>query len=207
MATENQDNDKMETAPSLTKRGASRRRLAKAGIGAGIIATLESRSAMAADMVCRAPSGSLSHGLAASHYKNGTAPACNGMGLDYWKSAAWPVDRNKMFGSVFYVETTNAKCPTRATTYKVGECYKPLSYACASMADLLNNQDFDKNYVGRELVLAYLNFCSGKIGFLDLTDLQTMWSELATTGRYSPTAGVYWSYFEVASYLNSIHAP
>lgn len=207
MATENQDNDKMETAPSLTKRGASRRRLAKAGIGAGIIATLESKSAMAADLVCRSPSGSLSHGLAASHYKNGTAPACNGMGLDYWKSAAWPVDRDKMFSSVFYVKMKHGHCPARASTHAPGEYHKPKSFACATLADLLNDQDFDPAGVGREFVLAYLNFSSGKIGFIDLTQLQTMWSELATSGHYSPTAGVNWGNVEVASYLNSTHAP
>ena len=206
MATENQDNDKTKTAPSLTERGAARRRLTKVGVGAGIIATLESKSAMA-DMVCRAPSGSLSNGLAASHYKNGTAPACNGLGLDYWKgSSSWPVDRKCMFKDVFYAPPVTS-CPTRSKTYSIGQCYKAGAYACATLEDMLNNQDFDKNYAGRELVLAYLNFRAGKIGFLELIDLQTMWSELLTTGRYSPTAGVYWGTFEVASYLNSIHAP
>ena len=206
MATENQDNDKMETAPSLTKRGASRRRLAKAGIGAGINATLESKSAMAADMVCRAPSGSLSHGLAASHYKNGTAPACEGRSPGYWKNTSgWPVARDMMFTAVFYAAKPATACPTRAAVYKNGDYYNPGSYYYARLEDLLNHQDFDKNNVGMHLVAAYLNFRSGKIGFVDLTDLQTMWSELQSTGRYSPTAGVYWDNSQVANYLASIH--
>jgi len=205
MATENQDNDKTKTAPSMTERGAARRRLTKVGVGAGIIATLESKSAMA-DMVCRAPSGSLSNGLAASHYKNGTAPACEGRSPGYWKnSSAWPVARDMPFTGVFYATQPMTACPPRAAAYKNGDYYKPGSYFYSRLEDLLNHQDFDKNNVGMHLVAAYLNLRSGKIGFLDLNDLQTMWSELQSTGRYSPTAGVYWDNSQVANYLASIH--
>ena len=203
MATEHQDNDKIETAPSLTKRGAARRRLAKAGMGAGVLATLESKSAMAS-MVCRSPSGSLSNGLATSHY--GTkAPACNGIKPEDWKTANWPVSRDLKFTDVFYAANPGTSCPTRATKYKSNECYNPGSYFCAKLEDMLNPQPFDTNNVGMHLVAAYLNIQAKSVGFLELTDLQTMWSELQTTGRYSPTAGVYWSTAQVANYLASIH--
>lgn len=204
MATEHQDNDKIETAPSLTKRGAARRRLAKAGMGAGVLATLESKSAMAS-MVCRAPSGSLSNGLATSHY--GTkAPACNGLSPGYWKQPqhAWPVSRDLKFTDVFY-GTPGTNCPVRAASYDGEKCYNPGSYGCAKLEDMLNPQPFDTNNVGMHLVAAYLNVQQKLVGFLDLTDLQTMWSELQTTGRYSPTAGVYWDNAQVANYLSSIH--
>lgn len=206
MATENQNNDKIETAPSLTQRGAARRRLAKIGMGAGVLATLESKSAMAS-MVCRAPSGSLSNGLAASHYANGKAPACNGLSPGYWKQPqhAWPVSRDLMFTSVFYAVGNGTACPVRADSYNNGDCYKPGSYYCAKLADMLNPQDFDNNNVGMHLVAAYLNLQAKYIDFIELTDLQTMWSELQTTGRYSPTAGVYWDNAQVANYLSSIH--
>jgi len=207
MATENQDNDKTDTAPSLTERGAARRRLTKVGLGAGIIATLESKSAMA-DMVCRSPSGSLSNGLAASHYKNGAAPACEGRSPGYWKnSSAWPVARDMLFTAVFYAAPPPMPAPPRAAVYKHGDYYKPGSYYYARLEDLLHHQDFDRNNVGMHLVAAFLNFRSGKIGFLTLTDLQTMWSELQSTGRYSPTAGIYWDNSQVANYLASIHEP
>lgn len=204
MATEHQDNDKIETAPSLTKRGAARRRLAKAGMGAGVLATLESKSAMAS-MVCRAPSGSLSNGLATSHY--GTkAPACNGLSPGHWKQPqhAWPVSRDLKFTDVFY-GTPGTNCPVRAASYEPGKCYHPGSYGCAKLEDMLNPQPFDTNNVGMHLVAAYLNVQQKLVGFLDLTDLQTMWSELQTTGRYCPTAGVYWDNAQVANYLASIH--
>ena len=206
MATENHNNDKIETAPSLTQRGAVRRRLAKIGMGAGVLATLESKSAMAS-MVCRAPSGSLSNGLAASHYANGTAPACNGLSPGYWKQSqhAWPVSRDLMFTSVFYALSPGTTCPVRADSYKNGDCYNPGSYYCARLEDMLNHQDFDTNNVGMHLVAAYLNLQAKYIGFIELTDLQTMWSELQTTGRFSPTAGVYWDNAQVANYLSSIH--
>jgi hypothetical protein len=206
VATEHQDNDKIETAPSLTKRGAARRRLAKVGIGAGVLATLESKSAMAS-MVCRSPSGSLSNGLAASHYINGKAPVCNGMSPGYWKQAqhAWPVSRDLTFASIFYTVSPGTMCPVRETSYSNGDCYKPGSYFCATLDDMLTSQDFDKNNVGMHLVAAYLNIQAKYINFIDLTDLQSMWSELQTTGRYTPTAGIYWDNAQVANYLSSIH--
>ena len=211
MATEHQDNDKIGTAPSLTKRGAARRRLAKAGMGAGVLATLESKSAMAS-MVCKSPSGSLSNGLSTSHY-GPKAPVCNGLSPGYWKqwNHAWPVARDIMFSSVFYTVPSTTPCPVRDTSSKSGKYnkynlpYQPGSYACASMADLLNHQDFDKNNVGMHLVAAYLNIMSGKIDFIKVTSLQTMWNELQTSGRYCPTAGVYWDNSQVAAYLSSIH--
>ncbi|MCS0629247.1 hypothetical protein NX786_07875 [Telluria mixta] len=205
MATEHQDNDKIEPAPSLTKQGAARRRLAKVGMGAGVLATLESKSAMAS-MVCRSPSGSLSNGLAASHY--GTkAPACNGLSPGYWKQPqhAWPVSRDLKFTDVFYAASTGSVCPVRAASYDNGKYYEPGSYFCAKLEDMLNPQPFDTNNVGMHLVAAYLNIQQKLVGFLELNDLQTMWSELQTTGRYSPTAGVYWDNAQVANYLASIH--
>jgi hypothetical protein len=205
VATEHQDNDKIQTAPSLTQRGAARRRLARIGMGAGVLATLESKSAMAS-MVCRSASGSLSNGLAASHY--GTkAPVCSGYSPGYWKQSQhdWPVSRDLMFASVFYAVGSGTACPVRASSYDNGTWYNPGSYFCAKLDDLLNPQDFDKSNVGMHLVAAYLNLQAKRIDFIELADLQTMWSELQTTGRYSPTAGVYWDYAQVANYLSSIH--
>jgi hypothetical protein len=207
VATENQDNDKIKAAPSLTQRGAARRRLAKVGVGAGVLATLQSKSAMAS-MVCRSPSGSLSNGLSTSHYGT-TAPTCEGLSPGYWKQDqhAWPgaVSRTAMFTSVFYASSAPAACPARAASYPNGSYYNPGSYACATLDDMLCHQDFDSNNVGMHLVAAYLNVMSKKVTFLEVTDLQTMWSELQTTGRYSPTAGVYWDNSQVANYLSSIH--
>jgi hypothetical protein len=207
VATENQDNDKIKAAPSLTQRGAARRRLAKVGVGAGVLATLESKSAMAS-MVCRSPSGSLSNGLSTSHYGT-TAPTCEGLSPGYWKQPqhAWPaaVSRTAMFSSVFYAGSAPAACPARAASYSNDSYYNPGSYACATLEDMLSHQDFDNNNVGMHLVAAYLNVMSKKVSFLEPTDLQTMWSELQTTGRYSPTAGVYWDNSQVANYLSSIH--
>jgi hypothetical protein len=205
VATENQDNDKIQTAPSLTQRGAARRRLARIGMGAGVLATLESKSAMAS-MVCRSPSGSLSNGLSTSHY-GPKAPACSGLSPGYWKQSqhAWPVSRDLMFSSVFYAVGSGTSCPVRAASYDNGDYYKPGSYFCAKLDDMLNPQDFDNNNVGMHLVAAFLNIQAKYVGFLEVTDLQTMWSELQTTGRYSPTAGVYWDNAQVANYLSSIH--
>jgi hypothetical protein len=115
------------------------------------------------------------------------------------------VSRDLTFVSVFYAVSPGITCPVRAPAYLNGDYYKPGSYFCARLEDMLNPQDFDKNNVGMHLVAAYLNIQAGKINFIDLTDLQAMWSELQTTGRYSPTAGIYWDNSQVANYLSSIH--
>jgi hypothetical protein len=159
-----------------------------------------------ASMVCRSPSGSLSNGLSTSHY-GPKAPACSGLSPGYWKQPgrAWPVSRTLKFTDVFYAPAGTGSCPARASSYPNGQCYNPGSYACATLEDMLNPQSFDTNNVGMHLVAAYLNIQANYVGFIDLNDLKTMWSELQTTGRYSPTAGVYWNNSQVANYLSSIH--
>jgi hypothetical protein len=103
VATEDQ-HDENKAPPSLSDRGAARRRLIRAGAaGAGVLLTLESRGALASP-VCATPSGSLSGGLNNSNY--GQQTCSGGFAPEHWasKSVSWPsgLDRNTLaFTTIF----------------------------------------------------------------------------------------------------------
>lgn len=193
MATEDQDNNKTVRSP-LSKQGAARRRLAKAGIGAtGVLYTLESHAAMGA-MICKSPSGALSGGLS-SHY--GPEPVCQGLSPGYWKNnGAWPCSRDIMFGKVFHVQGDPSSCSIEANK---------ASYLCTTMLDLLSPQKYDRYNLGMHVVATYLNIRSGRIGFLSVETLTAMWYDVQTKGYYNPVAGVSWTPEQVKRYLAATH--
>ncbi|MGJ7915234.1 hypothetical protein ACI48D_07110 [Massilia sp. LXY-6] len=194
MTTDNQENKGNAAPLPLSERGATRRRLAKAGIGAaGILWTLESRATMNT-MICKAPSGALSGGLS-SHYSPATA--CSGLSPGYWKNhRSWPVSRNIMFTSVFDVQGEKSTCTEQTINQ---------SYLCSTMLNLLSKQSFDRYNLGMHLVATYLNIMSGKISFLSVDTLQKMWTDVQATGHYSPASGVFWSAEQVKNYLQATH--
>lgn len=203
VAIDKQDNDNGAPAPSLSQRGAARRRLTKASLGAagGVLATLESKSAMA-QMMCKSPSGSLSLGYS-SHQPTNTK--CNGLSASDWcDSSSWPISKDTMFCAVFYATSTGASCPTRKTStyYKnAGTQYEAGSYYCAKFSDLLGGQRCDSSAIGKQMAAAYLNVISGKVNVITAETLQSIWNEFQSTGRFSPTAGTYWSESQIANYL------
>jgi hypothetical protein len=195
VATDNQENSGNATPLSLSQRGVTRRRLAKAGIGAlGVLSTLESRAGMS-PMICKSPSGALSGGLS-SHY--GPAPVCQGLSPGYWKNHtdAWPIPLDTMFANVFYVGGDKGSCTVET---------KDKSYLCSTMLNLLSPQDFDQYNLAMHAVATYLNIKSGKISFLSVETLLGMWYEVQTKGYYNPTAGVQWSAEQVKNYLQATH--
>jgi hypothetical protein len=196
VATDNQENNGNATPPlSLSERGATRRRLAKAGIGAvGILSTLESRATMG-PMICKAPSGALSGGLS-SHY--GPAPVCNGLSPGYWKNhpEAWPVPTTTWFADVFYVAGSRRSCNVKT---------RNTNYLCSTMMNLLEPRDFDRYNLAMHAIATYLNIKSGKIGFLTVEKLLNMWYEVQTKGSYTPMAGSTWTPEQVKNYLAATH--
>lgn len=195
VATENQENNGNAAPLSLSERGATRRRLAKAGVGAaGVLMTLESRATMS-PMICKSPSGALSGGLS-SHY--GPAPVCNGLSPGYWKNhtGAWPCATDTWFADVFYVSGNRRFCTVKQ---------KNTSYLCSTMLNLLSPQRFDRYNLAMHAIATYLNIRSGKINFLSVETLLAMWYEVQTKGYYSPTVGVKWSAEQVKNYLQATH--
>jgi hypothetical protein len=194
VATENQENNGNAAPLSLSERGAARRKLAKAGVGAaGLLVTLESRATMT-PLICKSPSGALSGGLSSNYSR---ATTCAGLSPGYWKNHnSWPVSRSILFTSVFEVAGDKSTC-TAKTLNK--------SYLCSTMLNLLSKQTFDRYNLGMHLVATYLNVMSGKISFLSVETLQKMWSDVQRTGRYSPAQGVYWNAEQVKNYLANTH--
>jgi hypothetical protein len=195
VATDNQENNGNAAPLSLSERGARRRRLAKAGIGAaGVLWTLESRAAMG-PMMCKAPSGALSGGLS-SHY--GPPPVCDGRSPGYWKNhtGEWPIPLTTMFADVFYVAGSKQSCNAET---------KDKSYLCSTMLNLLSPQTFDLYNLAMHTVATYLNIKSGKINFLPIDTLLTMWTDVQIKGYYAPTAGVQWNAEQVKNYLEATH--
>jgi hypothetical protein len=168
---------------TLTAKGASRRRFAKAaGAGAGVILTLTSQPGMATT-VCASPSQSLS--LTHSG-RPGQVVACSGRSPGYWKNnTAWPGGCNRdttLYGQVF-------------------SCTYDAQYGNTKMVDMLAPCGFDKYELGAHMAATYLNVLAGLISFLTLQDVKDIWYEVSSTGVYKPTAGVTWSKEDLVTYL------
>lgn len=232
MATDNQDNENNTAAPSLSQRGAARRRVTRAGLGAvGVLSTLSAHATLQTTSMCSSPSNwAQSAGVVNSHIP---APKCTGKTSSQWwgmcsttksyttnrttgvttttittNAVGWPggCTASTMFSSVFYVNPTGSTCPSRTDSKgNTLATYDAGSYYCATFADLLKGQGCDPSGVGKEFVAAYMNIAKGYVGkgALVLTDLQNMWYELQMKGVYNATATVSWSPAQVADYLRN----
>ena len=185
MSTEDQAGRAEQAAP-MTPRGAARRRLTKAGLGAaGVLWTAQSH---AMDFACVSASAALSGGLD-SNKSNDTAVACEGRAPGFWKNhGGWPVATSTLFSSVF-------NCPDTLSS----------TYGSATLLALVEGCDFDKQNIGMHLTAAYLNVKSGKIGFLSERTLLQMWYELRNTGHYQPARGVFWDVEKTKEYLEGTY--
>ena len=189
MSTEDQAKG-ANTTPSISPRGAARRRFTKAGLGAaGVLWTVESRATMS-PMVCFSPSAGYSGKLGKlnSNY-NSQKVVCSGKSPGYWKNHdGWPCDRDKDFDSVFACTGQNM-----------------MTFGSKSMLEVVKGCDFDKYNLGVHLVATYLNVLSGRISFLSVKTLVDMWAQVQRSGYYKPAANVYWSAEQTKQYLEATH--
>lgn len=171
----------------MTPRGAARRRLAKAGLGAaGVLWSTQSHATLSR-MTCVSASAALSNGLD-STTANSKPLACAGKSPGYWKNHGWPCPRTRQFNSVFPCAYANDS-----------------TYGSATMMQLIRGASFDKYNFGMHLVATYLNVISGRIGFLSERTLVQMWNQLQSSGFYQPAKGVFWGWEETKRYLESTH--
>ena len=190
MSIEEHRNDDTMLPPATHETGGgpanpSRRKFARAGFaGSGVILTLASRPVLGA-AVCKSPSGFLS-GNASTH---GDPPVCLGRSPGYWKNSQgnWPIPTSTLFRNVF-------------------SCKGNSPYYPCTMLNLLTPQQFDKDNLGMHLVAAYLNAMQGWTPFLEVTTLQSMFSEWQANGAFCPTATVQWNSAEIVDYLKSTQA-
>jgi len=174
----------------LGKRGAARRRLGKAGIGAaGILWTLDSK---ATGFKCRTPSGFYSSTM----HKSATAPKtmCEG-----WPPKVWSI-----IGAHFWPKSCNGDikfsaifpCITNATL----SCYGDKTFL-----QVLGGVSGDQNGLGAELAAAYLNVLTDKISMIDSDDLSRMWKSIQGGSSYKVSSTVYLGWKDVADFLKQTH--
>lgn len=178
--------DPANSTPPISARGAARRRVAKAGLGAvGVLLSVESRATMQ-PMVCFSPSAGYSGKLSSNYNRN---VVCSGRSPGYWKNhTSWPCSRDRDFDSVF--------------SCNVGSLS---TYGSKTMLQILEGCDFDQHNLGMHLIATYLNVLSGKISFLSVKTLTDMWNQLQRRGYYMPAANVFWSPEQTKKYLEATH--
>lgn len=186
MSTEHQP-DQANSTPPLSARGAARRRLTKAGLGAAsVLWTVDSHATMST-MICESPSGAMSGGLSSSYTR--PRPNCDGKSPGYWKNhGGWPTPQGTDFNDVFACYGRNSA-----------------TYGSKSLYEIVQGCDFDQYNFGMQLVATYLNVLSGRIGFLSVQTLQQMWSQIQSTGTYKPAKGVFWNAEQTKRYLEATH--
>ncbi len=178
-----------QVPPAMARHGATRRRLAKAGLGAaGVLWTLESHATLKkTGFVCESASAYDSAGL---NSNVATEQRCNPLSPTSWCyiQHSWPCSKTKKFHEVF-------KCNDRRFQY---------TYYKDSLLEVMNAK-YDSYNIGRHLAAAYLNVTSKRIDFLDVPTLQRMWNELKVSGHYKVSPNQYWTVREVRDYLVAVH--
>ena len=177
--------------PAMPQHGATRRRLAKAGLGAaGVLMTLESHATLQkTGFVCESASAFHSAGL---NSNVATEQRCNPLSPSNWchVQRSWPCNKSKRFADVFSCREKRFE----------------KTYFAHTLAEVMT-ADFDSQYayIGRHLSTAYLNVISRRIDFLDVPTLQRMWNELKNGGLYKINASEYWNIHQVRKYLVAVH--
>lgn len=178
-------------AAGLSAKGASRRRFARAGAGAsGVILTLTSQPGMAS-LVCASPSGSLSGTYASHHNKS---EKCCGVSPGYWKThhSEWP--GGDTFGNSLFKLTF--PCSSTTALLKTSTCFDVVDPQAVP-------KGADPDNVAMHIMATLLNVRSGKITFLTELQVKAIWQSYATTGTYTPSAGVTWNGAQIVAYLTS----
>lgn len=187
MATEHRPGG--DPPPPMNAHGTTRRRLAKAGLGAaGVLWTLESRATLRqTGFVCESPSAAASAGL---NSNASTELRCDPLSPSSWSfgGQSWPVNKNTMFRDVFDCSEQRFRD----------------TYGSAKLHQIFGAK-YDTFGLGGHLVTAYLNVMSQRIDFITVATLQRMWNELKTTGHFTPAPNTFWNAQQVVAYLASVH--
>lgn len=186
--------DPLSPAPgtSLSARGVSRRRFAKASAGAtGVLLTLHSQPGMACTYCGISPSlavSAVNQKIPVSKLSHrGPAPVCNGRMPSWWADQdRWPngCDPDAPFKKYF-------SCSGRSALFADVSARKILKgAACDAGLDM-----------GKFMLAGYLNAVSGRVNFLEVQALQKVWNEWSLQGYYAPMAGQKWYPNDIVGYL------
>lgn len=217
-----QNNEELKREPAEPGVDQTRRRLAGAAVGSGVLLTLTSRPVLA-NGVCLAPSGFQSGNL--SRPNQGYTP-CAGRTPGYWKEknsikqGAWaaaacePGECNNSNHCNNYTDWHDADGHVATkfcdifpcTGYLANYQYVPGS-SPAKIMSLMQvmhlNGSQDPYQFGAHLVAAYLNAKSGKNLMPSVAIVLDIASSIAASGTYSPAPGVTWTREQVVTYLKT----
>jgi hypothetical protein len=187
----------VSSAPSasLSAKGASRRRFAKASAGAtGVLLTLHSQPGMACTYCGISPSVAMSAisqkiPISKLSHRPKTTSACNGRFPEWWSQ-----QRNWPRGCRKDVEFKN---------YFSCKGGRGSAFANFTATKIINGEaDCDAGLnMGKYMLAAYLNIMSGRVDFLTVGALQAAWNEWSDKGYYEPMAGQKWYANDIVSYL------
>jgi len=173
----------------LSAKAASRRRFTRAGVGAaGALLTLHSQPGMACTYCGISASAAVSAigqkktiGTLSHH---GPAPVCNGLPPLAWIKTAWP-----------------AGCAPTDSFAKHFSCKSGSAYAEATCNQIMHGASCDTSKMAQYMLAAYLNVLSGRVNFLSVESLRSVWSEWVEKGYYAPMAGQKWYANDIVGYL------
>jgi hypothetical protein len=181
--------DEALPAASLSTKGASRRRFTRAGAGAaGVLLTLHSQPGMACTYCGISASAAVSAvgqnkaiGTLSHH---GPAPVCNGIAPAEWCNATWPAGCSKtdLFGDHF-------------------SCNYGTDYAKVTCSSVMTGASCDPSHMAQYMLAAYLNVLSGRVNFVNIETLRSVWNEWVSKGYYAPMAGQQWYANDIVGYL------
>jgi hypothetical protein len=181
--------------PSPTPRSEGRRRLLRTGIAVPpVLLSVTSRPVLG-DTLCSAVSVMGSGGSNVQKQ----ASICHGLTPLQWKQLAtqWPLPYCGVSQSYSTTGATLYHCPTTGFAGRI--------FGDHSMLDVIDmgEDSFSLRGLGRYMVAALLNACSGRTPVLDETGVRSMWNELVTQGYYEPVPGVQWQAPEVIAYIQT----
>jgi hypothetical protein len=177
-------------AAGLSAKGAARRRFTRAGAGTtGVLLTLYSQPGMACTYCGISPSAALSamgqNKTVGMLSHKGPAAVCSGLPPATWTSTtSWP-----------------AGCQPTDAFPKYFNCSRYSEYHNQTCLSVLAGASCDASKMAQYMMAAYLNVVSGRVNFLTVSSLQTVWNEWASKGYYEPVSGQKWFANDIVAYL------
>ena len=190
--------------PPETPKSDARRRLLRAGLAsAPVVMTIASRPVLGAT-ACQAASAGASANSAAAR----TVQMCSGLTPDQWKmqAASWPSPYCGTSASQFGAVSTLSYAQPSATLYHCPTTgFAGRTFGQSTMLEVLDMGENSASLrgLGRWMVAALLNACSGRTPVLDESGVRAMWNDMLNQGYHEPTAGVRWGVPEIIAYLNT----
>ena len=187
-----------------TPKSDARRRLLRAGLAsAPVVMTIASRPVLGAT-ACQSQSAGASANSAAAR----TVQMCSGLTPDQWKmqAASWPSPYCGTNASQFGGASAFSFAQPSATLYHCPTTgFAGNTFGKNTMLEVLDMGENSASLrgLGRWMVAALLNACSGRTPVLTESAVRAMWNDMLNQGYYEPTAGVRWGVPEIIAYLNT----